>query len=161
MTEKIRTSLLALFKQGKYQTTTTYSKELNKDPKIGIANITIHDDTDSIDKKNSISITHSGENNHCEKVCFHFNESEIIKIHTSNLTIASHQGSKLYFSKNKKLVSSGKGFSHIHKCYVEYKKFYSNDGNKIIVKSYTKKKYDHNFSLQSITQLTPYGYLFI
>ena len=87
--------MLELFKQGKYQTTTTYSKELNKENKIGIANITIHEH-DDIDKKNiSISIAHSGENNHYEKVCFHFNGSEILKVHTSNLTTASHQGTKL------------------------------------------------------------------
>ena len=154
-TTKIRISMLELFKQGKYQTTTTYSKELNKENKIGIANITIHEH-DDIDKKNiSISIAHSGENNHYEKVCFHFNGSEILKVHTSNLTTASHQGTKLYFSNNKKLVSAGKGFSHIHKCYVEYKKYYSSDGDDIIVKLYTKKNKDF-FSLQSTTRLIPY-----
>ena len=154
--ELVKNEFLQLFKPGKYTTTTTYCKKLkNKGKKIGIANITIHYDTDNIDEGVSISIIHSGENNHCEKVCYHFNDSEILKVHTSNLTVASHHGDKLYLSKNKNLISSGEGFSHINNCYVKYKKIYSNDGNNIVIKSYIKKKFDDTCSLQSITRFTP------
>jgi hypothetical protein len=154
--KKIRQQFLNLFKPGKYVTTTIYSKKLKKENKIGVANVTIHHDGDNLDENISISVTHSGENNHCEKVCYHFNGSKILKVHTSNLTVSSHHGDKLYLSKNKNLISPGEGFSHIHKCYVKYKKFYSSDGNEIVVKSYIKKNYDDIFSLQSVTRFTPF-----
>lgn len=103
-------------------------------------------------------MTHSGEDNHSEKTCYHFNNSEVNKVHTSDLTNASSYGNKLYLSKNKKIVSLGKGYSHIHKCHVKYKKIVSKDDNDIVLKTYIKKNND-KYSLQSVTRLIPYSNL--
>lgn len=149
--EKVKKEFLQLFTEGNYIINTTYSKKLKKENRIGIGSIT-HEDVDG--GGTSVFMTHSGEDNHYEKVCFLFNDSEVNKVHTSKLTNATSYGNKLYLSKNKNLMSSGKGFSHIHKCYIEYKKIVSKDDDDIVLKTYIKKNND-KFSLQSVTRLTP------
>jgi hypothetical protein len=147
--------ILDIFQVGRYRTTTTYSKKLNREYRIGVATITA--ERDNLDKDGvSIAIIHSGENGHYEKMCLHLDNSGVTKLHTSNMTGASHSGNELYFSKSKRLVSIGTGFSHINKSIIEFKRFYSKTaGGSIMVKSYIKKNSYDSFLLQSITRLTP------
>jgi hypothetical protein len=139
---------------GSYVSVTTYPYN-KKDKKIGVATMskTIHeDDPDHV----TLTITHSGENGHFESFQSHFTEKNAIAIHTSNMTIASHHGSRLYVTKNKKIVSEGSGYSHISGCIVNFKRvFDKNEDGHVIIRTYINTQDDNfkNFKLQSTTKL--------
>lgn len=138
---------------GSYVSITTYPYK--KDKKIGVATIskTIHeDDPDNV----TITITHSGASGHFESFQLHFTEKQSIAIHTSNMTTASHHGTRLYVTKNKKIVSEGSGYSHISGCIVNFKRvFDKNEDNNVIIRTYINKQDDNfkNYKLQSTTKL--------
>ena len=113
----MKDNIIKILSEGNYLSKTTKTKDGRM--YNGITTVKYIKD----DNKNTvgIKIKHNGEDNHEDTVYYFFTGNDIISLHTSDITNASHN-STITKVTNNTIINKGIGFSHSMNSQVKFKK---------------------------------------